>query len=142
MEGDLEKLLQYNKNLKRSARSLRHNATDCERMLWRGLRGKQLAGLQFYRQKPIANFIVDFYCPAAKLVIEVDGGQHFLASELERDRNRDRHLEAAGLRVLRISNLDVTQNASAVFEMIHNVLLEQISPRPLFAKEGREPLKL
>ncbi len=110
--------------------------TDCERMLWRRLRGRQLAGPQFYRQKPIANFIVDFYCPAAKLVIEVDGGQHFFTSELGRDRSRDRYLEATGLRVLRVSNLDVTRNLGSVFEMIHNVLLEQISPDPSLQKRG------
>lgn len=141
IEGDLEMLVRYERGLKNFARSLRREMTDCERILWRGLRGKQLAGLQFYRQKPIANFIVDFYCPAAKLVIEVDGGQHFSGTERELDLNRDRRLEAAGLRVLRISNLDVTQNSGHVFEMIHNVLLEQISPCPSLQKRGDKEIR-
>ena len=51
--------------------------TDAEQLLWQRLRRKQILGLQFYRQKPILNFIVDFYCPSVSLVIECDGGQHF-----------------------------------------------------------------
>ncbi len=64
----------YNKNLKQASRDLRNNMTDAEKLLWSRLRNKQILGLQFYRQKPILNYIVDFYCPAANLVIECDGG--------------------------------------------------------------------
>ena len=64
----------YNKNLKLPSRDLRNNMTDAEHRLWQRLRRKQILGLQFYRQKPILNFIVDFYCSAANLVIECDGG--------------------------------------------------------------------
>ena len=67
----------YNKSLKLPSRNLRSNMTDAEQWLWQRLRRKQILGLQFYRQKPILNFIVDFYCSAAKLVIECDGGQHY-----------------------------------------------------------------
>ena len=63
--------------------------TEVEKLLWPLLRSKQISGLQFYRQKPILNFIVDFYCPAANLVIECDGGQHFTDQGLEADRVRD-----------------------------------------------------
>lgn len=66
----------YNKNLKQASRNLRSNMTDAEQRLWQRIRRKQILELQFYRQKPILNFIVDFYCPAANLVIECDGGQH------------------------------------------------------------------
>ena len=76
----------YNKNLKLPSRDLRRNMTDAEQWLWQRLRRKQILGLQFYRQKPILNFIVDFYCPAANLVIECDGGQHYTAEGLEADR--------------------------------------------------------
>ena len=69
----------YNKNLKQPSRDLRNNMTDAEQLLWQRLRRKQILGLQFYRQKPILNFIVDVDCPAANLVIECDGGQHYTA---------------------------------------------------------------
>jgi very-short-patch-repair endonuclease len=66
-------MLNYNKTLKEFSRNLRHNMTDAERLLWSKIRGKQLKGYQFYRQKPIGNYIVDFYCPKANIVIELDG---------------------------------------------------------------------
>ena len=110
--------------------------TDCERKLWGRVRGKQLCGPQFYRQKSIGNFIVDFYCPAGKLVIEVDGGQHFSDAGLKRDQTRDQRLEAASLRVVRVSDPDVIHNIEAVLEMIHGILKETNLPQPLFSKEG------
>ena len=65
----------YNKNLKQASRDLRNNMTDAEKLLWSRLRNKQILGLQFYRQKPILNFIVDFYCPAVNLVVEYNSYQ-------------------------------------------------------------------
>jgi very-short-patch-repair endonuclease len=70
-------VLKYNANLKSTARKLRQNLTDSESALWTQLRAKQPAGIQFYRQKPLGPYIVDFYAPQAKLVIEIDGSQHF-----------------------------------------------------------------
>jgi very-short-patch-repair endonuclease len=70
-------VLPFNKSLKPLARELRKNMTDAEKRLWSKIRRKQLKKIQFYRQKNIGDFIVDFYCPAAKLIIELDGGQHF-----------------------------------------------------------------
>jgi very-short-patch-repair endonuclease len=69
-------MLKYNPRLKAKARGLRSALTDAEQRLWNRLRRKQILGVQFYRQKPIGNYIVDFYAPAARLVIEVDGAQH------------------------------------------------------------------
>lgn len=66
----------YNSKLKPTARVLRNSMTPAEILLWSGLKAKQFCGLQFYRQRPLGNYIVDFYCPAKKLVIEVDGGHH------------------------------------------------------------------
>ena len=63
----------YNKNLKQPSRDLRNNMTDAEQLLWQSLRRKQILGLQFYRQKPILNFIVEFYSPSVNLLIEYDG---------------------------------------------------------------------
>lgn len=82
----------YNKNLKQASRDLRNNMTDVEQLLWQRLRRKQILGLQFYRQKPILNFIVDFYCPSVSLVIECDGSQHYNEIGVEADQNRDHAL--------------------------------------------------
>ncbi|RZG68769.1 DUF559 domain-containing protein [Acinetobacter bouvetii] len=109
----------YNKNLKQPSRDLRNNMTDAEKCLWSKLRAKQILGLQFYRQKPILNFIVDFYCPAANLVIECDGGQHFTDEGLEADRVRDEVLAELGLIVLRFNNDQVMGEIDAVVEKIY-----------------------
>ena len=66
--------------------------TEAEKLLWSKVRKKQLKGYQFYRQKNIGNYIVDFYCPAAKLVIELDGGQHYSPKGKEKDKRRDAYL--------------------------------------------------
>lgn len=92
--------------------------TEAEKLLWSRLRGKQLSGLQFYRQKPILNYIVDFYCPSANLVIECDGGQHFTEEGLEADRIRDEALEALNLRGLRFSNLQIMNQLEEVISVI------------------------
>jgi very-short-patch-repair endonuclease len=100
-------LLHYNKKLKTNARRLRSNSTDAEIVLWSRLRRKQLLNIQFYRQKPIGNYIVDFYAPSAKLVIEVDGSQHFEDCHIKKDKIRDLFMENHGLKVLRFDNLQV-----------------------------------
>lgn len=92
--------------------------TDAENALWLKLRRKQIHGLQFYRQKPLGNFIVDFYCPAAHLVIEIDGGQHYEEAGMIRDRLRDSYLASLGLDVLRFSNGDVLVNMDGVLAAI------------------------
>ena len=112
----------YNKNLKQASRDLRNNMTDVEQLLWQRLRRKQILGLQFYRQKPILNFIVDFYCPAANLVIECDGGQHYTAEGLEADRARDQALAQLGLNVLRFDNRQILTKIGGVVEKIYCVV--------------------
>jgi very-short-patch-repair endonuclease len=111
-------MLPRNKNLKQPARVLRGNMTEAERKLWSRIRGKQMHGLQFYRQKVIGNYIVDFFCHKAKIVIEVDGGQHFENPGLENDSKRDAYLQSLGLTVIRINNLDVLTNMDGVIQMI------------------------
>ncbi len=115
-------MLHYNKALKQFSQELRKNMTDGEQCLWSRLRGKQLKGYQFYRQKIIGEYIVDFYCPKTKLVIEIDGGQHYTEEGKIKDGVRDRFLEDAGLRVLRFSDRDVFANLQEVLEKIWNCL--------------------
>ncbi len=104
--------------------------TDSERKLWARLRGKQLGGIQFYRQKTIGNFIVDFYAPKANLVIEVDGSQHLEANHLEKDRQRDSFLRGQRLQVLRFTNLQVLQEMDGVLELIFKVIGGSLAANP------------
>ena len=115
----------YNQNLKQISRVLRKNSTDVERRLWSKLRRKNLDGFQFYRQRIIVNYIVDFYCPRAKLVIEVDGGQHYYGKKRNDDLKRDDYLSSIGLKVLRFSDRDVLTNMDGVLENIIQNLEER-----------------
>ena len=117
----------YNKNLKQASRDLRNNLTDAEKLLWSRLRNKQILGLQFYRQKPILNYIVDFYCPAANFVIECDGSQHFTNEGLEADRVRDEALAHLSLRVLRFDNGQVMGQLDDVVEVIYQRCVNELS---------------
>ena len=92
--------------------------TDAERRLWAKIRMKQKRGCQFYRQKPIGDYIVDFFCPKAKLVIEIDGSQHLVGDTIKYDRIRDEYLSSIGLRVLRFTNADVLTHIERVVESI------------------------
>ena len=112
-------MLPYNKHLKSKARELRTRLTHSERALWERLRGKQLLDVQFYRQKPIGDYIVDFYAPKANLVIEVDGSQHFIGDHVELDKQRDECLANVGLKVLRFNSREVLTNTDDVVEVIH-----------------------
>ena len=92
--------------------------TDAEIFLWSKIRMKQLNNCQFYRQKIIGDYIVDFFCPKFKLVIEVDGGQHYSDDMLNADRERDEVLKSMGMKVLRFTNLDVLKNIDGVVTRI------------------------
>jgi very-short-patch-repair endonuclease len=101
--------------LKKAARSLRNNMTDAEKKLWSKLRGKKISDLQFYRQRPIGKYIVDFYCPKRNLAIEIDGGQHYQDLEIKKDQQRIRDLkEIFNLKVIRFTNLDILKNIEGV----------------------------
>ena len=102
-----------------NARALRKNMTDAERVLWRLLRGRQLAGWRFRRQEPVDHYIVDFICFEARLVIEADGGQH---SESQTDKVRDAYLQSKGFSVLRFWNNDVLSNREGVQRIILEAL--------------------
>jgi len=111
-------MLPYNKSLKERSRKLRSSMTDAEIALWAKVRRRQLCRLQFHRQKPIGNYIVDFYCPSVKLVIEIDGGQHYRPEGMQSDVARDNYLNTLGLSVLRFSNHDVLANMDGVIGSI------------------------
>ena len=110
----------YNNKLKPLARTLRSNMTDAEQCLWQKIRNKQIAGVQFYRQKTLLSFIVDFYCAKAKLVIELDGSQHFETEYQAKDQKRDAQLARAGLKVLRFDDRQVLTESEAVLKVIYD----------------------
>ena len=100
------------------AKELRKLETVAEKLLWSQLNRNQLLGLQFRRQHPINRFIADFYCPKIKLVIEVDGSQHYSDKGVATDKIRDKYLQDCGLRVLRFNDYEVLTNINGVVENI------------------------
>ncbi len=104
----------YKSSLKIAARELRKNMTPTEEMIWFAIRRKKLLDIQFYRQKAIGPYIVDFYAPAVNLVIEIDGAHHLTADNIGQDKFRDASLNELGLRVLRFSNAQVRSTFSKV----------------------------
>ncbi len=113
-------MILYSQNIKMRARELRNNMTEPEIILWSKLKGKQLKNAQFYRQKPIGNYIVDFYCAKFNLVIELDGSQHYTDDAIEYDRVRDEYLKEAGLKVLRFTNLQIKNQLNEVLNSIYH----------------------
>ena len=117
------------KMILRSAQKLRREMTKEERHLWYDF--LKAYPVQFKRQQPIGNYIVDFYCFKAKLVIELDGSQHCELAEIEYDRRRTAFLEEKGLYVLRFSNLDVMRNFIGVCENIDVAVRDRLYTRNL-----------
>ena len=103
------------------ARTHRKTMTPAERVLWEAIRGAKLDGLSFRRQHPVATFIVDFFCPVLRLVLEVDGGIHDDPDVAAHDRERQTHIEAYGWQVLRIRNEEILTDLPTVLETIRNV---------------------
>ena len=122
-----KRILQYNTKLKNTARTLRKDMTESERVLWARLRGKQILRVQFYRQKPIGNYIVDFFAPKINLVIEVDGSQHMERSNSKRDKDRDTYLAGLSIKVLRFNSREVLKYTDEVVEVIFQVMEKRLN---------------
>ena len=118
------------------ARALRRNMTDAERRLWRGLRRKSL-GLKFRRQVPLGPYVVDFVCFESRLVVEVDGRQHF---DHPKDPQRDGWLARQGYKVLRFWNRDVLADGEGVLEAIRAELPPPPNPPPQGGRGSLTPL--
>ena len=115
----------HNKSLVSNARTLRKNMTKEERHLWYDF--LRSYPVKFLRQKILGKYIVDFYCAEAKLIVELDGSQHYEEKEKERDAERTTYLEQYGVRVLRIPNNEVNQNFSGVCEYIELAVKQSLS---------------
>jgi len=121
------RIIPYNPKLKERARQLRKNMTPGEAKLWQRLKGKQLMGYDFDRQRPIDQFIVDFYCKQLMLAIEIDGSSHDSEAAQQKDDERQARLEALGVSFLRFREAEVLQNLEEVVERIKAWVLA--SPR-------------
>ena len=115
--------MERNNNLTELARKLRKNQTKEEALLWYKFLSKY--PVRFHRQYVIGDYIVDFYCHEAKLVVELDGSQHYDPQEIEKDQKRTAYLESLGLQVLRFTNLDVLQRFDAVCQTIDSKILSK-----------------
>ncbi len=132
---------EYNKANILLAKTLRKNMTPWERKLWyEFLRNYPI---RFQRQKAIGDYIADFYCAKARLVVELDGGGHYTAEQIEKDKVRTKELESMNLTVLRICNLDIDRNFSGVCEYIDLAVKNSLpqsfaSQNPAPSSEGAE----
>ena len=142
----------YTQQAKQNAKELRNNATLQEKKLWQYLKNSQLLGYKFRRQQPINNYIVDFFCPELRLIIELDGGHHNEEENINYDKKRSEHLENQGLTVIRVWNNEIDNNIYGVIEYIKNEMQKLIKqdkwiyPTPtskmltLPQGEGNQPL--
>jgi len=124
--------LEYNKKNIPLARNLRKNATPQENQLWYAYLSKY--PVRFQRQKAIGEFIADFYCHKAKLVVEIDGSQHFTDAGLVADAFRTEKLEGYGLKIIRLTNQDIKDNFRGVCEYIDNTVKASLREGGVTAK--------
>lgn len=135
------KIIPYNPALKELARKLRNNATKAERVLWHSLSGKQCLGYDFHRQKPIGNYIVDFFCQELMLAIEVDGVSHNQESVQIKDRQKEEFLNSIGIDVLRFQDSDIYPENRDALRAIEEYVIEfekinKIDTPPTTSQEG------
>lgn len=121
---NMRKIIPYNPKLKELARQLRNQSTKSEIKLWQFLKGKQLKGYRFIRQKPLLNYIVDFYCYDLKLVIELDGYTHDFEEGQNRDFKKQQELEGVGLMVVHFTDKDVMENIEGVLAHLMRVIID------------------
>ena len=114
----------YDSKLKEYARYLRNNSTNAEIKLWMQLKGKQMHGYDFHRQKPIGNYIADFFCNKLKFVIEIDGSSHDFDEVQQKDRNKQDFLNKLGITVLRFTNREVMTSVFLVVQTIEDYISE------------------
>ena len=112
------------------ARALRRDQTDAERKLWRLLHSRRFDGAKFRRNHPIGNFFADFCCLKARLVIELDGGQHAEETQAAYDRRRTEHLRSRGFKVIRFWNEEILKEPERVLEQIYGALPEKAESSP------------
>ena len=121
----------YNPKLKEFAKKLRNNSTNSEIKLWQEIKNKKMLGYTFLRQKPIKNYIVDFFCNKLKLVIELDGYSHEFEETYDKDVKKEEDLKQIGLTILRFDDREVMNDIENVLRTIEHYIIE-------FEKNNRE----
>ena len=116
-------IIHYNPKLKALAAQLRSHGTQSEILLWNQLKGSQMNGFRFIRQKPIGDFIVDFYCKEVGLVIELDGLSHQCDEVMDADERKQCYLESIGLKVIRFEDEEVVYDMPNVLRVIEHAIL-------------------
>jgi len=118
------KIIPYNPKLKDLARKLRNDSTKLEIKLWMELKGKQIYGYDFQRQKPLLNYIVDFYCNELELVIELDGYSHQFEEVVIKDEYKEAELKKYGLTILRFDDDEIMKDMNNVLKTIEQYIIE------------------
>jgi very-short-patch-repair endonuclease len=111
-------------------RELRNEMPRSEVLLWSRLRAKQVLGMRFRRQYSVGPYCIDFYCPEVRLAIEVDGDSHFTDEAKLKDEQRQRWVEGFGIKFLRFTNVDVSENMEGVLHVIATTITELTAARP------------
>jgi very-short-patch-repair endonuclease len=127
------KIIPYNPELKSLARDLRRNMTLSEVLLWNEFKQKSMCGYDFDRQRPIGNFIVDFYCKELSLAIEIDGDTHIF--KYDYDEERQLSLEKLGIHFLRFEDIEIKKNMNNVLRVIED-WIKKNQPTPNPSREG------
>ena len=130
------KIIPYNRNLKELAKNLRKNSTKAEIILWQKLKRKQMYGYDFHRQKPIDNYILDFYCYELNLVIEVDGYSHEFLEVYQKDTIKEMKMLELGINVLRFTDNQVLKDTENVLRAIEFYIEEFEKHTPNPSQEG------
>ena len=119
----------YNPAFKERARELRNNSTLSEVLLWNELKNGKMKGKDFHRQKPIMDYIVDFFCPELGMAIEIDGGSHDNENACRNDRERQKKIEELEIQFLRFNDVDVKRNMAGVLKVIEQWIGEHTPSR-------------
>ncbi len=123
--------------LRSFARKLRKEATDAEQCMWNLLRNRRLSGFKFRRQRPIGNYVIDFYCHEAHLGVELDGGQHNEPDKQKKDALRSSFLESKGVTIIRFWNDEVLRETESVLEALLSALTLSLSRRERETKQWK-----
>jgi len=127
--------------LKQHRQELRRSQTDAEKAFWRRVRNRQFLGMRFFRQYSIGPYILDFYCPAVTVAIELDGGQHNQRENKEYDEARSEYLKAQGINVIRFWNHEVLLDMQNVLNKLHMRVTPPSLPLPQGEENRTEPKK-
>ena len=130
------KIIPYNPKLKEYAKELRNNSTKAEIILWMKLKGKQMYGYDFHRQKPIDNYILDFFCYELMLGVEVDGYSHEFLEVYNKDTIKEKRMKELGLSILRFTDEQVLKDMGNVIRAIEFYIEEYEKHTPNLSQEG------